>query len=77
MFEFGKGLEIKEIVKTMLAMRSTSMQVMSDILKKEKNISLSQSGISKKLSTGTIRFNEVKAIAELLGYEIVIRETKT
>jgi hypothetical protein len=74
MFEFGKELDVKEIVKTMLAMRSTSMQVISDKLKKEKKISLSQSGISKKLSTGTIRFNEIKAIAELLGYEILIRE---
>lgn len=73
MFE-GIDFDIKEIVKTMLAMRSTSMQAISDKLKKEKKISLSQSGISKKLSTGTIRFNEVKAIAELLGYEIVIRE---
>ncbi len=74
MFEFGNGLDVKEIVKTMLAMKSTSMQAMSDRLKKEKNISLSQSGMSKKLSTGTIRFNEIKAMAELLGYEVVIRE---
>lgn len=74
MFEFGRELDVKEIVKTMLAMRSTSMQAISDKLKKEKKISLSQSGISKKLSTGTIRFNEIKAIAELLGYEILIRE---
>lgn len=74
MFEFGIGFDIKEIVKTMLAMKSTSMQVISDRLKKEKNISLSQSGLSKKLTTGTIRFNEIKAIAELLGYEVIIRE---
>lgn len=74
MFEFGRELDVREIVKTMLAMRSISMQAVSDKLKKEKKISLSQSGISKKLSTGTIRYNEIKAIAELLGYEIVIRE---
>ncbi|MDD3436697.1 MAG: hypothetical protein PHC64_06050 [Candidatus Gastranaerophilales bacterium] len=73
MFEFGSGFDIKEIVKTMLAMKSTSMQAISGRLKNEKNISLSQSGLSKKLSTGTIRFNEIKAIAELLGYEVIIR----
>lgn len=76
MIEFGTGFDIREIVKTMLAVRGASMQVISDRLKKEKNINLSQSGISKKLSTGTIRFNEVKAIAELLGYEVLVREKK-
>lgn len=74
MLEFGRGLDIKEIVKTMLAMKSTSMQAISSKLKEEKNINLSQSGLSKKLSTGTVRFNEIKAIAELLGYEVIIRE---
>ena len=55
MFEFGRELDIKEVVKTMLAMRSTSTQTVSDRLKKEKEISLSQPGISKKLSKGTVR----------------------
>ena len=76
MFEFGTRFDIREIVKTMLAMKGTSMQAISDKLKKEKNIILSQSGLSKKLSSWTVRFNEIKAIAELLGYEVIIREKK-
>ena len=74
MFEFKKEIGIKEIVKTMLSMRGVSMSAISEKLKKEKGVILSQSGISKKLSTGTIRFNEVKAIADILGYEITIKE---
>ena len=74
MFKFEKEIDIKEVVKTMLLMKGVSMAGISEKLKHQKGISLSQSNISTKLSKGTIRFNEVKAIADILGYEITIKE---
>lgn len=74
MFEYDKNADINEIIKTMLLMKGTSLRKLSEKLEKSKDIKLSQSNISKKLQRGTIRFNEVKEIADILGYEIIIKE---
>ena len=46
---------------------------MGDVAKKisEKNSKASLQNLSNKLSKGTIRYSEVKEIAEAIGYEII------
>ena len=46
---------------------------MGDVAKKisAKNSKSSLSNLSNKLSKGTIRYSEVKEIAEAIGYEII------
>lgn len=74
MFEYEKNADISNIIKTMLLMKGTSLRKLSEKLQNLKGIKLSQPNISDKLRRGTIRFNEVKEIADILGYEIIIKE---
>lgn len=74
MFKYDENTDIGNIVKTMLLMRGLSMRKLAKILTDKNKKNCSQSNISQKLSKGTIRFNEVKEIADILGYKIIIEE---
>jgi len=47
-----------------------------DVLHRKKSWSCSRSNFSDKLARGTIRYKEVKELAEILGYEIVWEKKK-
>jgi hypothetical protein len=70
-----KEFTIREQIKMMLLWRDISL---SSLVKKlnEKGYSSSQSNLSRKLINSTIKFDEIKDIAKILGYKIVFQEEK-
>lgn len=76
MLEYDKTKNIREFLHAMIALEGTSMCKILRKIKEIKNVTLSPEVISRKLKTGTIRFNEVEEIANYLDYEIIIRKKK-
>lgn len=65
-----KTQSIRDEIKGHIALSGWQM---GDVAKKisEKNSKASLQNLSNKLSKGTIRYSEVKEIAEAIGYEII------
>lgn len=72
-YQKGKNMAIKEDIKMLLAKKATTMTTLAEKLSTKDNIITVQS-ISKKLSKGTIKFEEVRRILDILGYEIEYKE---
>lgn len=72
-YQKGKNMAIKEDIKMLLAKKATTMTTLAEKLSTKDNIITVQS-ISKKLSKGTIKFEEVRKILDILGYEIEYKE---
>jgi len=62
-------MSIKEDIKMLLAQQAVTMTELAKQLSTKDNIVTVQS-ISKKLSKKTIKFEEVRIILDILGYEI-------
>ncbi len=69
-------MNIRSEIKYMLSNEATTMKAMSQRLWKEKCIKLSLNNFSRKLRNNTIKFAEVDAIADLLGYDIKFEKRK-
>lgn len=61
---------IKEDIKSLLAKEATTMTDMACKLYKNENKRAAMSNLSQKLSNNTIKYEEVRQIADLLGYDI-------
>lgn len=72
-YQKGKHMAIKEDIKMLLAKKATTMTTLAEKLSTKDNTVTVQS-ISKKLSKGTIKFEEVRKILDILGYEIEYKE---
>lgn len=70
----NKKPTIRERIKMMLLWRDVSLSALVRKLNKIHNKNHSQPNLSAKLIKNTIRFNEVEEIANLLGYEIILKE---
>ena len=68
-------MTIKEDIKMLLAKKATTMTQLAEKLSNNNNKITVQS-ISKKLSKGTIKFEEVRKILDILGYDIEYKERK-
>lgn len=66
-------MTIKEDIKMLLAKKSITMTELAKKLSTKDNIVTVQS-ISKKLSKSTIKFEEVRKILDVLGYDIEFKE---
>lgn len=64
---------IREDIKMLLARKSITMTEVAKQLSKDGNVVTVQS-ISKKLSKGTIKFEEVRNIVEIIGFTIEYKE---
>ncbi len=69
-----KEYTIREQIKMMLLWRDVSLSKLARRLSKEYEYSDSQSNLSRKLIKNTIKYDEVKKIAGLLGYNIIFQE---
>ena len=66
-------MSIREDIKMLLAKKAVTMTELAEKLSTKDNIITVQS-ISKKLSKKTIKFEEVRNILDILGYEIEYKE---
>ncbi len=67
------NMSIKEDIKMLLAKKSVTMTELAKRLSTDEEKVTVQS-ISKKLSKKTIKFEEVRKILDILGYEIEYKE---
>ena len=63
-------LEAREQVKSLLAIRCLTMKKLAGMLTVATGKTCSPSALSNKLRRGTITYNEVMKIAEILGFNI-------
>lgn len=68
-------MSIREDIKMLLAQKAMTMTELARILT-EKGSKTSIKSLSNKLAQKTIRFEEVRKILEILGYEIEYKEKK-
>ena len=72
-YQKGKKMAIREDIKMLLAKKAMTMTTLAEKLSTKDNVTTVQS-ISKKLSKGTIKFEEVRQILDILGYDIEYKE---
>ena len=70
-FRKGGYMDVRSEIKSYIVREGLTIGKVLDELHKTKEWSLSRSNFSDKLARGTIRYKEVKELAEALGYEIV------
>ena len=57
-------------LKSWIALKGISQKKLVEILTEKTNRKYSASSLSKRLSAGTITYNEMMVIADLLGFEV-------
>jgi len=63
-------LEAREQVKTLLAMRCMTLKKLAEIITEKTGKTCTSTALSNKLRRGTITYNEVMRIVELLRFKI-------
>ena len=63
-------LNAKELVKLLLTKESLTQKELVRILNEKTDKKYAEGGLSRKLSQGTITYNEVANIIDVLGYDI-------
>lgn len=63
-------MSIYEELKSTLAYEAKTMTKVAKLLKENKNRNLSMNNLSRKLRTKTIKYEEVRDILDVLGYDI-------
>ncbi len=64
----------REFVKILLAKECITLKKLAEIATKNSNKKYTLDGLSRKMSTGTIRFDDVEFFAKLYGYEIILKK---
>ena len=62
-------LEVKEQIKALLAQEDMTQKDLVAVLN-SKGLKYSPASLSHRLSRGTVTYNEVMKIAEILGYDV-------
>ncbi len=60
----------KELVRLLLTKEDITQKELAEMMTKKSGKKYEPSGLSRKLNQGTITFNEVVFIADILGYEL-------
>lgn len=69
MKERDNQMKIKDEVKSYIVKEGYTMKMIAKLINK-KNSNVALQNLSNKLSRETIKYSEVKKIADILGYEI-------
>ena len=69
-------LKVREQIKSLLAARGVTMKELVQMLSTKLGREYSLANLSAKLIRGTLAYNEVLIIAELLDYEIEFIDNK-
>ena len=67
-------LNANELIRLLLTKEQMTQKQLADLLTQKTGKSCVQSGLSRKLNKGTITFNEVMTIIDILGYEIDLKK---
>lgn len=70
------NISVINFIKILTTYRGLSLRKLVTKLAAEKNFSDCYPSFYTKLKNGTIKFSEVKNIADLLGYEIIFKDIK-
>ncbi len=68
----GREISTKHLIKGMLLMRDVSLTRLAEELNKRFGYSFTQSNLSRKLNTDTVKWSELRDITMVLGYNIRI-----
>ena len=68
--------EVQNEVKKLAAKRGVTLTYIADCLTKYYGTKYTLNSLSKKLRANTIRYSEMKIIADILKMEIVIKDKK-
>lgn len=63
-------LKVREQIKTLLSQENTTQKDLARILTEKTNKKYTQTSLAQKLSRGSLTYNEVMTIAEILGYDV-------
>lgn len=63
-------LTARELMKIILTRECLTQKELIELVNKKNKIIYNQPGLSRKLNKGTITYNEVVDILDVLGYEI-------
>lgn len=74
MYNFFMKLNAKELVKLVLVKECLTQKDLVQLLCEKTDKKYTQDGLSRKLNKGTITFNEVMTILDILGYEIDLKK---
>ena len=64
----------REFVKILLAKECMTLKDLTKLATEKSNKKYTLDGVSHKMSSGTLRFNDVEYFAKLLGYDIELRK---
>lgn len=73
LYNFLMIINAKGLIKLILSNKSLTQKELVELLNEKTNKKYTQDGLSRKLSKGTITFNEIVLIADVLGYEIDLK----
>ncbi len=68
----GRDISTKHLIKGMLLMRDVSLTRLAEELNRRFGYSFTQSNLSRKLNTDTVKWSELRDITAVLGYNIRI-----
>lgn len=63
-------LKVREQIKTLLSQENTTQKDLARRLSEKTNKKYTQTSLAQKLSRGSLTYNEVMTIAEILGYDV-------
>lgn len=63
-------IKAKEQIKSMLALRDITLKSLANMISEKTGKNCSYGALSKKINRGTIDYNEVMFIAEILNFKI-------
>lgn len=67
-------MKIRDEIKMLLAKRCTTMTQLAEAMTKKTKSNYTVKSISGKLSRGTVKFEEVRAMLDILGFDIEYKE---
>lgn len=76
LYNFFMITNAKGLIKLILSNESLTQKELVRLLNEKTDRKYTQDGLSRKLSKGTITFNELALIADILGYEIDLKSKK-
>ena len=72
-YNFDK-ISVIDFVKILSISKGTTLRKLLNNLHSKKEYSNSYAGFYNKLKNSTLKFSEMKDIADMLGYEIIFKE---
>lgn len=67
-------MAVREDIKVLLARKCVTLTELAKRMSTKTNKNITVYNLSKKLSRGTMKYDEVKDIADCLGYELDFKE---